>query len=642
MNFYLIYDLIAGALILSFCICALIRRGQKDHVKTLNNASLSALINKYHPVLLFLIFAVFLFSRLFRLAVNPAGIHLDEIGISYDAFSLLHFGTDRMGRAYPVYPTNFGDGNSAMYTYLEMLSLRFLPFSAFSMRLPAVICALPCFFSSYGILYEIRKDRLFALWGPILVTITPYFFSSERWGLDCNLMLSFITVSLYFLIRASNSTAAGKADTGLRSSAGSGSTGRDSETERNTDTRCILRFVIAGIMLGLTLYTYILSYLMIPLFILMLAVYLVVRKKFKLSWFIALCLPIFLLGIPLLIQQLVSMGLIRGFHFLFSDFLPLPAYRASEISLRNIPGNLINIFRLILGGDPLTFNCFREFGPLLRLTVPLIIVGIISVIKEARAHTAAAKPLCIISLYGLSVYFVSLLLSGFNTYNSNSIYIVFVILTAEGIHFVVSGSKTAGRASHTSTADRTSDTSAADDIPMSSGTHTANDTSGICSSFRLKFEHLALTVICGTLLLSFLLYSEFYFRRQGNVYGIHPVFMSTEPGDILRYAEKIYAPDHDRDIYIEVNYSERDYSDLLIALFTEKDPALWRKYEEEKQAGNPDPVLDNIHMKFPEEYDENENAVYILGTDWGHIAAYLIDTGWNQDTAFPGYTILYR
>ena len=534
------------------------------------------LICKYHLFFLILIFSVFLFSRLFMLGAIPGGIHLDEIGISYDAYSLLNFGTDRFGRHFPVYPTNFGDGNSAMYTYLEMLVLRFVPFTVGAARIPAVLCSVPCFFAAYGIEYEIYRNKAAALCGPLFVTIIPYFFASQRWGLDCNLMLDFITVSLYFLLSA------------LR-------------------RKKLSWFIISGFMFGITLYTYILSYLMIPLFILFFGVYMLIIRKFDLRYFLALCIPIALLGLPLLTEQLVNMGLIKEFTFLGSDFFALPNYRSGEISLRNIPDNLTVIFKLMLGGDPLTFNSFHEFGPLYRCMFPLVITGIISTIISSRHDPELTeRPLIIICLYGLSVYLTALLLNGFNTYNSNSIYIVFSVLAAEGIRYVICSF----------------------DHPVSEDPHTRS--------------LLAVFVLLGTLFISFLLYSEFYFRRQANVYAIHPVFVSTEPGDIINYARNTYDPRHNKNIYIEVNYHQRDYSDLSISLFTLTDPSEWRAHEERKAAGIKPEHIDDIYFAFPEDFNESEDAVYILGTDWGHIASYLISIGYRSDTSFPGYTIIYR
>lgn len=531
---------------------------------------------KYHLFFLVLIFSVFIFSRLYLLGSIPGGIHLDEIGISYDAYSLLNFGTDRFGRHFPVYPTNYGDGNSAMYTYLELLVLRFVPFTVKTARIPAVLCSIPCFFAAYGIEYEIYRNKTSALCGPLFVTIIPYFFASQRWGLDCNLMLDFITISLYFLLSA------------IR-------------------RKKISWYIISGFMFGITLYTYILSYLMIPLFIILLGVYMLIVRKFNLRCFIALCIPVALLGLPLLAEQLVNMGLIQEFTFFGSDFFALPDYRSGEISLKNIPGNLTVILKLMLGGDPLTFNSFHEFGPLYRCMFPLVITGLISSIISLRHKSVSEDhPLIIICLYGLAVYMTALLLDGFNTYNSNSIYIVFSVLASEGICYV-----------------------------MRSFDNTATDDPDIRSLF-------AVYILLGTLLVSFLLYSEFYFRRQANVYGIHPVFVSTEPGDIINYARNTYDPGHKKNIYIEVNYSERDYSDLTVSLFSHIDPSEWRAHEERKAAGIKPDHIGNIYFTFPEDFNESEDAIYILGTDWGHIASYLMSIGYASDTNFPGYTIIYR
>ncbi|MBQ9461570.1 MAG: hypothetical protein IJU51_06615, partial [Clostridia bacterium] len=185
-------------------------------------------------------------------------------------------------------------------------------------------------------------------------------------------------------------------------------------------------------------------------------------------------------------------------------------------------------------------------------------------------------------------------------YNSNAIYIVFIVLAIEGIDYILKA-----------------------EAPQ-------------------KLRYAALAASFAMLFVSFLLFSEFYFRRQTNVYGFHAVFVSTEPGDIVKYSEGAYNPADNKTIYTEFNYSERDYADILIALYTETDPAKWREYEAKKQAGQESCMLENIAFSFPENFNENEPAIYILGTDWNHIASYLRDIGFNEDLSFPGYTILYN
>ncbi len=59
-----------------------------------------------------------LFVHLFQITKIPNGIHVDEMGMGYDAWCLAHFGVDRYLKAYPVYLMNFGGGQSALYAYL--------------------------------------------------------------------------------------------------------------------------------------------------------------------------------------------------------------------------------------------------------------------------------------------------------------------------------------------------------------------------------------------------------------------------------------------------------------------------------------------------------------------------------------------
>ena len=64
------------------------------------------LISKYNIVLLII---GFLFTRLFLLNEVLYGLHVDEAGMAYDAFSLANWGVDRYLNSYPVYLINYGD-----------------------------------------------------------------------------------------------------------------------------------------------------------------------------------------------------------------------------------------------------------------------------------------------------------------------------------------------------------------------------------------------------------------------------------------------------------------------------------------------------------------------------------------------------
>ena len=64
------------------------------------------------------VFLLALFVRAYRIGELPYGWHVDEAGMSYDMYSLLHYGTDRYYKFNPVYFINFGGGQNALYGYI--------------------------------------------------------------------------------------------------------------------------------------------------------------------------------------------------------------------------------------------------------------------------------------------------------------------------------------------------------------------------------------------------------------------------------------------------------------------------------------------------------------------------------------------
>ena len=149
-----------------------------------------------------LIFLLFLFTRLYRLSAVPRGIHVDEAGMAFDALCLAWQGTDRYGLAWPIYLTNYGGGQSALYAYLAAAAIRLLNhFSPTVFRLPAVMGGLMALVFS---MLTLRRSmgRKAALAGGLLTVICPYFLMASRWGLDCNLMLGFSAMSLWLLTEA--------------------------------------------------------------------------------------------------------------------------------------------------------------------------------------------------------------------------------------------------------------------------------------------------------------------------------------------------------------------------------------------------------------------------------------------------------
>ena len=532
-------------------------------------SSCMSFIEKHYAVFGLALFGLFLLTRLAYLGFIPKGMHIDEIGMSYDAYSLSHYGMDRHQVHYPVYLENFGGGQSALYAYATSLLLKFFPYSTTLIRLPAVIFGMFCFLASFFLIKDIAEDlyeksekkceyiHAVALAGPLFVTVTPYFLMSERWALDCNLFLSMGTVSLCFIVKA------------IRS---------------RKKTMCL----IAGISCGVTLYTYAISYLVLPLFFLMLFFYLVYLRKKKLSipCLLVFCIPVGILGLPLVVFQLVNMGKIPEFTLFGIQFKRLYSYRISELSFSRAIPKLLYVVKGMIGADELSYNAFHEFGPFYLCTVPLVIYGAFMAIRDMviSIKRRASQAVAVVVFYFFSCWAV-MLLHGF-CYNAiNHIYITFLVFAVYGLIYL-------GR-----------------------------------------FSGRSILISMSCIGLSFVLFSYVYFIKQNDMIPKHDFFYDMTQGEVVEYAEKHYDPEKDKTVYISYDPEEQDQQNLIASLYGKVPAPIWGQITKN---------LGRFHMTVPETIDPSENAIYIIGRSQQDVIDLLLSQGYKKDDTYEKDIILYK
>ena len=83
------------------------------HSKFLSDSN--TFYRRYCPVLILLLGALL---RLLYLSRVPGGLHQDEAFVLLNSYDLLHEGRDSAGYAFPIYMSSWGDGQSAMYSWL--------------------------------------------------------------------------------------------------------------------------------------------------------------------------------------------------------------------------------------------------------------------------------------------------------------------------------------------------------------------------------------------------------------------------------------------------------------------------------------------------------------------------------------------
>ncbi|WP_026526199.1 glycosyltransferase family 39 protein [Butyrivibrio sp. VCD2006] len=293
-----------------------------------------------------IIYIIAICSRLIFLKSSPAGLHVDEAGMAYDAYCLANYGVDRNLISFPVYLINFGGGQSALYAYVAALFIKFLGLNIIAIRLPGVLFSLITLFAGEEIVKRVcGEDSAAAYIYPILYAICPAFVMSARFGLDCNLMLGMTTLFLYGLMRAVSSGKAGD-------------------------------YALVGVFAGVSLYTYAICYAIMPIFLMVFFLILLFSRKLNVLRVVCFVVPLGILALPLLVTQYVN---ITGSESIVFGIITMPAltfYRGGEIMAPTLSG-LTNALKSIFLYDSLDYNSIPAFGTMYYITIPFIAVGLI-------------------------------------------------------------------------------------------------------------------------------------------------------------------------------------------------------------------------------------------------------------------------
>lgn len=312
---------------------------EKKQIKNTNEKSkIDIFCNKNYKKI-WIIFSIIIFiTVIYKFGEIPKYIGVDEAGMIYDAYCLSEYGTDRYLNSYPLYLVNFGGGQSSLCAYLVSLSIKIFGTNMIAYRLPVLLVYLISVIVSY-LLISKSKDKKTALLFTFLIITCPWNIFNARMALDCNLYAGLFMLDLYFLNKA----------------------------EKN------YQYIIAGIFIGLTLYTYSLSWITMPIFLLVWCIYMLYIKKIKIKQIIIMGIPIAIFAMPLIYFLLVNYGIVNNTKLGIFTLPVLTEFRQNEI-------NILNIYRT--GLESLNTIFFAE-GTIYLIYVPLFVIGYVLEFKNA-------------------------------------------------------------------------------------------------------------------------------------------------------------------------------------------------------------------------------------------------------------------
>ncbi len=501
-------------------------------------------------LVLFVMILFFLASRIYRIGRLPNGIQIDELGSAFDAQAIAQFGVDRYLTQMPPYFKNYGGGQSALYTYSAAIFFLLTDFSLSKFRLIAVAYAFAGLLCLYDLTRKVFGGYVAAFFSCFLYTICPVFLMSQRWGLDCYLFLSMSFVAVYFLFIAH-------------------------------ERKNAAWYVLTGILFGITLYTYAISYLVIPLFLIVVFLYLLYLKGINWKRIIAFSIPLGLLGFPLVIEQMVNKGLLPPMRLLWSDYFPMEWYRGNEFGFGNVFGNLTR-FWILFSHDDLHHNANPVFGTMYYVSVPFIFVG--AVLCGMKAYGALKEKKFDFSVvlisYAMSSLFVTLILREININRCNELYFSFLLFTVYSID-----------ALHR----------------------------------RAQWTLLPLFLIY---LISFLVFAGYYYHGGYNQDldegDLSFLFQEDELGRAVQWMEKSFGKDH----IIGILANEGADHHFQVACYAGTSPYEYREDDESSWIKE-----NNYEIGVPEELDLSGRTVYIIGQELHHITDYLASCGFFVDDA---------
>lgn len=403
---WIVSGIALGVLIL---VLALVHKDRK-------NSSSRDLSDRTCRILMIILFTCFAFILFFKVTEIPTAFNVDEAASAYDALSLAKYHCDRFLYRFPVYFVNFGGGQNALYTYLVAGLIIIFGYSALIVRLPAVILSL---LSAMTFSWVIRKEygNSASVIMAFFFCILPFSIMHSRWGLESYLLFPMLIFSAAALLRA----------------------------VRSGKTRW---FILAGILFGVSLYSYSVSYLLLPLFLGITLLYLLSIKKIRWKDLLAIGLPIIIAAIPLLLFLAVNNGYIEEIRTHYFSVPKLKAYRGNEIRLQNVITNLApgsyNIFYSLFVNDRCTYNIVPKFGSLYYFSIPFILYGFVLCLRNSVRtvrNRAYSLDLTVTVLFAVT-FVVSLFFEGINANRGCALYIGFMYFLMVGIYEILKKNKT--------------------------------------------------------------------------------------------------------------------------------------------------------------------------------------------------------
>jgi 4-amino-4-deoxy-L-arabinose transferase-like glycosyltransferase len=297
--------------------------------------------------------AVLLIAALLRLPALdrlPPGLFLDEASRGYDAYALLRTGADQYGVRWPLFAEGLDDYTPTLYTMLVIPSVALLGLTEVAVRLPAALVGI----ATVGTTHLLGRSLFGAASGLIaalLLAISPWHILPSRTGTEWVLLPLFMTLGVWLLLR-----------------------GRSHGPS----------LVLAGLVLGVGLYSYAFARLLVPLLVVGFVALWWREIAARWRWALAGLVVLLVLAMPIVLFGLTPAGQAR-----LQTVVPLDRYRGLALVpyyLKNLASYFGPGF-LLYGDEPTFHHRLDGFGPVLLVMVPLLLNVLYELVRRPTRLT---------------------------------------------------------------------------------------------------------------------------------------------------------------------------------------------------------------------------------------------------------------
>lgn len=160
---------------------------------------IKAHINTY--ILFFLIIIIGAILRLYNLTSVPRGLHGDELGVGYNAYTLLKTGKDEYGKILPlVFRTDF----TPLIFYATIPSIALLGLNELAIRFPTAFIGIATIPAVYFLVIELLKNTNIALLTMFGISISSWHIRTSRIALELTWALFFQIIATVLFLRSLN------------------------------------------------------------------------------------------------------------------------------------------------------------------------------------------------------------------------------------------------------------------------------------------------------------------------------------------------------------------------------------------------------------------------------------------------------